>query len=76
MIKKLEQIENGYAIIIDRPMLELLGVEPDSLFELTTERGGLFLSPVRDSEEHKHRVERSITTMAAIHRDSLKKLAQ
>jgi hypothetical protein len=76
MVKRFERVGDGFAIIIDRPTLERLGIDPEIPFELTTERGGLFLNPVATAEDHKARVERSAARMAAIHHDSLKKLAQ
>ncbi len=76
MLKRFEPIENGYAIVIDRPTLELLGIDPEVPLELTAERGGLFLNPVPDPKDHKTRVELSTTRMASIHRESLEKLAQ
>jgi hypothetical protein len=76
MVKQFEPIDDGYAIIIDRPTLELMGIDPDTPFELTAERGGLFLSPISADCEHKAKIERSTVRMAIIHRQSLEKLAQ
>jgi hypothetical protein len=76
MLKRFEQTENGYAIVVDRSTLELLGIDPEIPFELTSERGGLFLSPIHAHKDHEARVEVSTIRMATIHRESLEKLAQ
>jgi hypothetical protein len=40
MIKKLVKHGNSWAVVIDRPILELLKIAPDSQVELTTEPKG------------------------------------
>lgn len=77
MVKTLSRIGNSYGLIIDRSIMNLLGIDQETCLEVTTERGGLFVRPApQDAEDHRGRVRRSAARMARIHRDSLRKLAE
>lgn len=77
MVKMLSKIGNSYGLIIDRPILNLLGIDPETPLEVTTERGGLFVRPASSEVgDHKDRVRRSAARMAKIHRGTLRKLAE
>jgi len=75
MIKMLRQIGNSYGIIIDRPIMDLLGIDEQTQLEVTTQGDGLLLRPVRETNDHKSRVRQSAKRMASIHRKALKELA-
>lgn len=51
MIKTLTKHGNSYALVIDKPILELLRVSPETPFEIITDGQCLVLSPVRDAAE-------------------------
>jgi len=68
MIKQLQKIGNSRGIIIDRAILDLLNLPEDSSFEVTKEKGGLFLRPLTAKEAYKK--------VAKKHRKSLNKLAK
>ena len=53
MIKNLTKHGNSYALVIDKPILELLRVSPDTPFEIVTDGQCLVLTPVRDPEDEK-----------------------
>ena len=53
MIKTLTKHGNSYALVIDKPILELLRVSPETPFEIITDGQCLVLAPVRDPEEEK-----------------------
>ena len=50
MKKKLTQIGNSLAVVIDKPILELLKIDKDTVLELSTQNGGLVISPVREGQ--------------------------
>jgi antitoxin component of MazEF toxin-antitoxin module len=75
MIKTLRRVGNSYGIVIDRPIMDLVGIKPDGEVEITPHEGGLLIRPVERASDHKSRVRRSASRMAAIHREGLKKLA-
>jgi antitoxin component of MazEF toxin-antitoxin module len=51
MIKKLIQHGNSAALVIDKPILELLNVSIDTPFEVTTDGKNLILSPQTSGSE-------------------------
>lgn len=51
MIKTLTKHGNSYALVIDKPILELLRVSPETPFEIMTDGQALILTPVRDPAE-------------------------
>lgn len=53
MIKTLTKHGNSYALVIDKPILELLRVSPDTSFEIVTDGQCLVLVPVRDPADEK-----------------------
>ena len=53
MVKTLCKHGNSYALVIDKPILELLHATPETPFEVVTDGQSLLLSPVRNSEEEK-----------------------
>jgi len=47
MVKKLTKHGNSYALVIDKPILEMLRISADTPLELTTDGDTLMVSPVR-----------------------------
>ena len=47
MIKKLTAIGNSYGLVIDRAILELLHITPESELEVSTDGTRLIIEPVR-----------------------------
>lgn len=50
MIKTLTKHGNSLALVIEKPVLELLGADGDTPFEISTDGEVLILSPVRDAD--------------------------
>ncbi|MCL4219013.1 MAG: AbrB/MazE/SpoVT family DNA-binding domain-containing protein [Candidatus Hydrogenedentes bacterium] len=48
MRKKLTKHGNSVALIIEKPILDLLGVDAQTAFDITTDGQALVLTPVRD----------------------------
>ena len=53
MIKKLTKHGNSLALLIDRPVLDLLKIDADTPLEISTDGGILIISPVRDKRRQK-----------------------
>jgi antitoxin MazE len=53
VLKNLTKHGNSYALVIDKPILELLRVTPETPFEILTDGQCLVLSPVRDTTQEK-----------------------
>ncbi|NIA14851.1 MAG: AbrB/MazE/SpoVT family DNA-binding domain-containing protein [Nitrospiraceae bacterium] len=50
MIKKLTRHGNSLALVIEKPILDLLGVSADTPIEVTTDGQVLVLTPVHDAK--------------------------
>ncbi|NLF16357.1 MAG: AbrB/MazE/SpoVT family DNA-binding domain-containing protein, partial [Lentisphaerae bacterium] len=53
MTKTLTRHGNSYALVIDRPILDLLRATPETPFDIVTDGNSLVLTPVRDQEEER-----------------------
>ena len=53
MIKHLTKHGNSLALVIDRPILEMLEIDAETPLTLSTDGRSLVLSPVRDAEKKK-----------------------
>ena len=53
MIKKLTRHGNSLALVLDKPILDLLGIDADTPLELTTDGRGLHVEPARDEARRK-----------------------
>ena len=53
MVKTLCKHGNSYALVIDKPILELLRATPETPFEVLTDGRSLLLSPLRSPKEEK-----------------------
>ena len=52
--KKLTKHGNSYAVVIDRPILELLGIDNSTLLEISTPDGAtIVITPVKNKEQQK-----------------------
>jgi len=51
MVKKLIQHGNSVALIIDKPIMEILNITNETTFELSTDGKNLILSPQTDSHQ-------------------------
>lgn len=51
MIKKLTKHGNSYALIIDRPILDLLHLNEKSALYITTDGRNLIISPAEDKKK-------------------------
>ena len=75
MIKSLTQHGNSMALVIEKPILELLGADSKTLFEITTDGKVLILAPIKN-KTHKKKVKDAIEKAKKLHHDVLKKLAE
>lgn len=75
MIKQLTAVGNSWAIIIDKPILDAMGIKPkETEFEMRTMDNLIVFEPIRKSgadEEFKKRVRRIMKK----HDKTLRKLA-
>ena len=75
MLKKLVSHGNSAALIIDKPILDLLKVDMDTPLEITTDGTSLIISPVQDEKREK-RFKTALEKVNKRHETTLRKLAQ
>lgn len=75
MIKKLSKHGNSMALVIEKPILEILGADADTPFEITTDGEVLILSPVKD-EKRGEKFKSALEDVNRRYGRVLKKLAE
>ena len=75
MVKRLTKHGNSLALVIDRPILELLKIDADTPLEISTDGQVLVVSPVRDAE-HKKKFEKALEKVNRKYGRALKRLAE
>ncbi len=74
MIKKLVSHGNSAALIIDKPILDILNVDMTTPLEITTDGKSLIISPV-ESEMRGKKFRSALEKVNKTHRKTLNKLA-
>ena len=75
LTKKLTAIGNSYGIVIDRPILELLGITPETELELRTDDGQrIVVEPKRLAK--RARLEAAHSRTVRNHGETFRKLAK
>ncbi len=75
MIKKLSKHGNSLALVIDRPILELLGIDERTSLSISTDGEALVIAPVRDKKRRK-RFEEALASTNRRYGKTLKRLAE
>ena len=75
MIKKLVSHGNSSALIIDKPILDLLKVDMQTPLEITTDGKNLIISPVKDAKRES-RFSAALERVNKLHGKTLSKLAK
>jgi len=53
MIKKLSKHGNSYVLLIEKPIMDLLDIKPESELKIITDGCSLIITPVNDNKRHK-----------------------
>ena len=75
MVKNLIKHGNSYALVIDKPIMELLQMTPDTDLELTTNGDKLVVAPVRP-ESKQAKLNQILDKINTEYGPALKKLAE
>ena len=75
MIKKLVAHGNSAALVIDKPILELLHVDMDTPLEIATDGKNLIISPVQNSNRES-KLKAAIEKVNKRHTGTLRRLAE
>jgi len=75
MIKNLVKHGNSWAVVLDRPILDLLKISPESEIELTTDGESIRITPVKKVNS-KSKVRAASAKVNAKHSKAFRKLAE
>ena len=75
MIKNLTKHGNSLALVIEKPVLELLGANADTAFDVSTDGQVLILAPIRDAAR-REAFTAALDTVNARYPKALRKLAE
>ena len=74
MLKHLTVHGNSSALVIDKPILELLNISMDTPLEVTTDGRNLIISPIKNAKSYA-RINEAMERVNKKHASTLKKLA-
>ena len=74
MVKKLTAIGNSLGLIIEKPILELLDIDKDTVLEVRTDGEALIIRPQR--KNRSARLKAAAERMMEAHDETLRKLAR
>jgi antitoxin MazE len=75
MIKTLSKHGNSLALVIDRPVLDLLKIDDDTPLEISTDGEKLIIIPIRDKKRRK-KFEEGLKSVNSRYGKALKRLAE
>jgi antitoxin MazE len=75
MIKKMVTHGNSSALIIDKPILQLLKIDENTPLELTTDGRNLIISPIED-EKRERKFKSALERVNKKHGKTLQRLAE
>ena len=76
MQKTLTKHGNSYALIIDRAVMDLLHITPDTPLEISTDGEALVVTPANRSKARKDKLRRAIALIDKNYSRTMKKLAE
>lgn len=76
MIKQLRKVGNSNALILDKPILELIGVAEGGDVQLTIQSGSLIITPANPQPVDRERFGELLDQLVERRRDVLQALAK
>lgn len=76
MIKQLRKVGNSNALILDKPILELLGLEEEGRVQLTIQDGSLIVTPARPQLVRAEEMGEKLDYVMKKRADVLRRLAE
>ena len=76
MIKQLRKVGNSNALILDKPILELLGLEENGQVQLTIHDGNLIVTPTNPKKVASENLNEKLDYVIKKRKAVLKRLAQ
>lgn len=76
MVKRLAKTGTSYSVIIDRTMMKLLQITPESELDLSIQDGALVITPVKSKAERQAQLDQALNESFEQFGSVYKKLAE
>jgi antitoxin component of MazEF toxin-antitoxin module len=76
MVKKLQKVGNSNAVILDLPIMEMVGLEEGKEVQITVSNGSIIITPVDPRQVDPKELERHLDRIVGERRQMLKELAE
>jgi antitoxin MazE len=76
MTKRLTKHGNSWALVIEKPILELLGIDPKTDLEIKTDGQNIIISPQLSLEQRRRQFEEALAETNRLYGGMLERLAQ
>ena len=75
MVKKLQKVGNSNALILDLPIMEMVGLQEGKEVQITVSNGSIIITPVDPRRVDPEELERQLDRIVGERREALKELA-
>jgi len=75
MVKKLQKVGNSNALILDLPIMEMVGLEEGKEVQVTVSNGSIIITPVNPRLVDPEELERLLDRIVGERREILRELA-
>lgn len=76
MIKQLKRVGNSNALILDKALMELVGLTENAEVQLTVQNGSIIITPTQPRPVDRERFEAALERVVTERRDVLRRLAE
>jgi antitoxin component of MazEF toxin-antitoxin module len=76
MIKRVKKVGNSNALILDKAIMELVGLEENGDVQLTVHNGSIIITPAHPKPVDRERFEACLDRVTAERREVLRRLAE
>jgi antitoxin component of MazEF toxin-antitoxin module len=76
MIKRVKKVGNSNALILDKAIMELVGLEENGDVQLTVHNGSIIVTPATPRQVDRERFEACLDRVTAERREVLRRLAE
>lgn len=75
MAKKLEKVANSHALVLDKAIMELVGLEEGGYVQITVRDGSIIMTPVKPYAVDRDRFEAGLEQVVRNRREVLRRLS-
>jgi antitoxin MazE len=76
LTKKITKHGNSWAVVIDKPVLEMLKIDPTTPLEIVTDGQNIIIKPQASAERRKQQFEEALAETNRLYGGVLERLAQ